>query len=256
VYECRRPKLARKSRSATLSEPSLTPTWRNVSLAERILGVLPTTCFRAYPSDRSRRCAGSSSTEPGESCASAKSGKRPAHAPYSSAAFAINAFGSWLDREAELRVAGLGSFSKPLEIESRQHISHGGGIANLDVLLQTDAVVVGVESKLTAPLRAHDPVRWRAPYHDPKMKTILNDGWNDVFAASLPARWQPKYLGLEQLIKHALALASRFPDHERHLIYVWWEPENPEELPELDTTASRSPSLCVGSVMPRRHSIR
>jgi hypothetical protein len=125
-----------------------------------------------------------------------ESGKRPAHAPYSSAALAINAFGSWLGREAELRVAGLGGFSRPLEIESRQQIDHGGGTANLDVLLRTvGETIVGVESKLTEPLRAHDPVKWRAPYHDPKMKTILSNGWNEVFAASLGGTWQPKCLG-------------------------------------------------------------
>lgn len=164
-----------------------------------------------------------------------KSGKRPAHAPYSSAALAINAFGSWLGRESELRVAGLGGFNAQLEIESRQHIKHGGGTANLDVLLRNDAVVVGVESKLTEPLRPHSPVRWRTPYHQPEMKTILTGGWSQVFAKSLAGTWQPQYLGIEQLIKHALALCSRFPEPELHLVYVWWEPENPEELPELAT---------------------
>ena len=51
--------------------------------------------------------------------------KRRAHAPYSSAALAVNAFGRWLGSEEDLRIAGLGGFSETLEIESRQRISHG-----------------------------------------------------------------------------------------------------------------------------------
>jgi hypothetical protein len=41
-----------------------------------------------------------------------KTGKRPAHAPYSSAALAANAFGRRLGSEAQLRVSGLRGFSE------------------------------------------------------------------------------------------------------------------------------------------------
>jgi hypothetical protein len=64
--------------------------------------------------------------------------------------------------------------------------------ANLDVLLHTDTEVVGVESNLTEPLREHDPVKWRPPYHDPKMATLLAGGWRNVFAAALAGSWQPR----------------------------------------------------------------
>lgn len=186
-----------------------------------------------------------------------KTGKRPAHAPYSSAMLAVNAFGGWLGREAQLRVAGIGGFTSQLELESRQRIGHGGGTANLDVLLRTDAIVVGVESKLTEPLRPHDPVKWRAPYHDAKMSGLLNGGWSDVFAASKDGRWQPRYVGVEQLIKHALALASRFQGKKLHLVYVWWEPDKPSELPELAKHRDELADLRdrLGDASPRLHAL-
>jgi hypothetical protein len=67
-----------------------------------------------------------------------KTGRRPAHAPYSSAALAANAFGRWLGSEQHLRIAGLARFSEPLQVEARQRIVHGGGTANLDCLLRND----------------------------------------------------------------------------------------------------------------------
>lgn len=162
-----------------------------------------------------------------------KNGKRPAHAPYSSAALAVNAFGRWMGAEKELRVAGLSGFVGPLEIESRQQIDFGGGTANLDAMLRAAGAVVGVESKLTETLSEHAPVPWRPPYASAEMSALLDRGWSDVFDASLTGSWQPEHLGVEQLIKHALALTSRFPDSRRHLVYVWWEPTNADQIPEL-----------------------
>jgi hypothetical protein len=38
---------------------------------------------------------------------------------------------------------------------------------------------------------------------------------------------------VEQLIKHALALTSRFHGRELHLVYVWWEPTNADEIEQV-----------------------
>ncbi len=125
------------------------------------------------------------------------------------------------------------------------------------MLLRTDSAVVGVESKLTETLRVHRPVVWRAPYHDPRMKTLLPGGWSDVFAASLDGSWQPKYLGVEQLVKHALAVRSRFADEELRLVYVWWEPTNADELPEVTGHRSELDELRdrLGDSSPRLHAL-
>jgi hypothetical protein len=186
-----------------------------------------------------------------------KTGKRPAHAPYSSAALALNAFGRWLGAEQKLQVGSLGGFAEPLEIESRQQINFGGGTANLDVLLRAPGLVVGVESKLTETLSAHEPVRWRPAYASRQMAELLDGSWSGVFAASRAGSWQPKHLGIEQLIKHTLALASRFADCERHLVYVWWEPLNAEEIPELAAHRRELAELRdrLGEASPRLHAL-
>jgi hypothetical protein len=182
------------------------------------------------------------------------SGKRPAHAPYSSAALAGNAFGRWIGYESHLRVAGLGGFAQALVLEAKLKIAYGGGTANLDCFLADDDVIVGVESKLTEMLDEHAPVLWRAPYARAEMANMLQGGWSDVFSASLAGSWQPKHLGLEQLVKHALALQSR-PAGERHLVYLYWEPTNGDHHPEVVAHRSEVAELRnrVGDAWPRLH---
>src|SRR5690606_26142948 len=41
------------------------------------------------------------------------------------------------------------------------------------------------------------------------------------------------WLDAAQLIKHAFGLARAFPDHEVTLLYLYWEPANPEYGPEF-----------------------
>jgi hypothetical protein len=161
------------------------------------------------------------------------SGKRPAHAPYSSAALAVNAFGRWLGAEPLLRVAGLGGFNEPLRVEAKAKIAYRGGTANLDVQLHAPGRVVGVESKLTETLDAHKPMAWRAPYKTREMRALLDERWGALLEESLAGRWWPGRLGIEQLIKHALALNSIYARSERHLVYCYWEPNDGAKVPEV-----------------------
>ena len=153
------------------------------------------------------------------------SGKRTAHAAYSSAALALNTFGRWLEQPASLHICGLDDFTE-LSVEAKLQIDHGGGLANLDVLLADETRVVGIESKLTETLEEHSPTEWKAVYEGRAMQTILSGAWQDVFEDSRSRVLAPKYLDIEQLIKHALSLNSQFPERERHLIYCYWEPAN------------------------------
>jgi hypothetical protein len=161
------------------------------------------------------------------------SGKRRAHAPYSSAAFAANLFGRWLGAERHLRVGGLTGFDRPLKIERKLKIKHGGGTANLDCFLEGPAIAVGIEAKLTETLASHPPVTWKDPYHADEMAALLNGGWREVLRDSLSRRWTPQHLGLEQLVKHALALNSHADHREAHLVYCYWEPANADDIAEL-----------------------
>jgi hypothetical protein len=161
------------------------------------------------------------------------SGKRPAHAPYSSAALAANAFGGWIDHETEFRLAGLEGFDVPVSLEHKLKIAHGGGEANLDCAISSPDSLVGVESKLTEYLAPHESVPWRTPYQQPEMAELLDGGWRAVFEASITSTWTPLQLGVEQLIKHALALNSHANGRAPHLVYVFWEPENGDDHQEV-----------------------
>jgi hypothetical protein len=62
---------------------------------------------------------------------------------------------------------------------------------------------------------------------------------------------------VEQLVKHALALASQFQERELHLIYVWWEPTNANEIEELHIHRAEIAELSrrVGRSAPRLHAL-
>lgn len=160
-------------------------------------------------------------------------GKRKAHAPYSSSALAANAFGRWIGHEPELTLAGMGNFDRPLALEHKLQIAYGGGIANLDCVLQAPGLIVGVESKLTETLTPHKPVPWKAPYMAAGMAAMLAGGWREALESSLAAHWLPHYLGVEQLVKHALALTSHANGRSTHLVYLYWEPQNGNGIPEV-----------------------
>ena len=113
------------------------------------------------------------------------------------------------------------SFATPISLEHKLKIAHGGGEANLDCAVTSPELLLGVESKLTEYLAPHKPVKWRAPYQQPEMLQLLRDGWRDGFEASLSGVWRPDHLGVEQLVKHALALNSHAAHRAAHLVYVY-----------------------------------
>ncbi len=184
------------------------------------------------------------------------SGKVRAHAPYSSAALAANAFGRWLTDPQHLQLAGLASLEQ-VRLEDKLKINHGGGTANLDLGAYGPDLIFGVESKLTEMLDPHEPEPWRKPYLAPAMRDLLSDGWADVFDQSLAGTWTPQHLGLEQLIKHALAITSQAGARKPHLLYLYWEPRNGFEIPEVRAHREEVKELqeTVGEASPRLYTL-
>ena len=179
-----------------------------------------------------------------------RTGKRPAHAPYSSAILAINAFGRWLGSEEHLQVAGLGGFEGPLTMERKLRIRHGGGVANLDCYLEGPEIILGAESKLTEHLAPHAPVDWRPPYRTDEMAMLLSEGWKRVLEDAIVGRWMPRHVGLEQLLKHALALNSHGDVRPRHLLYCFWEPSMAQRSTRSSSIAPRLGSCRLASATP------
>ena len=71
---------------------------------------------------------------------------------------------------------------------------------------------MGVESKLAEHSAVHEPTEWKLPYHQPEMRALLDVKWGSLLDDSISGRWQPRRLGVEQLIKHVLGLRSQHPD--------------------------------------------
>jgi hypothetical protein len=66
---------------------------------------------------------------------------------HSSAALTANTFARWKTEVAKLKILGLSGFEK-LELEAKCPTGFGGTHPNLDVLLQSKDIVIGIESKL------------------------------------------------------------------------------------------------------------
>jgi len=188
----------------------------------------------------------------------ARSGAVPAHAAWSSTALVCSAFAAWRGDPSALRVAGLGGFDE-VRLEERLHIPHGGGTPNLDVALPAADRFVGVESKLTehlAPLRAR---AWPPAYRRPAMAAELEGGWATVFADLVAGRLVPRFLDVPQLVRHALSLRPlSFAEAEQHLVLLFWEPADGDELPEVRAHRAEVADLLArlgDDAVPRLHAL-
>ena len=188
----------------------------------------------------------------------AAGGTVQAHAAWSSTALVCSAFAPWHRDPSALPVAGLGGFDA-LRLEERLHIPHGGGTPNLDVALPAADRFVGVESKLTehlAPLRAR---AWPPAYRRPAMAAELDGGWAAVFADLLEGRWAPRFLDAAQLVRHALSLRPlRAGSAEQHLVLLFWEPADGDELPEVREHRAEVAELLArlgDDAVPRLHAL-
>lgn len=188
----------------------------------------------------------------------AQDGGRPdAHAAHSSSALAFNAFGAWLGFEPQLVVDGVSGFSVPLRVEARQRIFRGGRAPNLDCLLTGPTVVVGIESKLTEPLAAHPMGSWSDAFGRSSCRALLAGGWLETLDDARSGEYQPVYLDADQLLKHALGLSKQHPDRERHLVYVYWEPANGDQVNEVVAHRREIAELVgrIGDATPHLHAL-
>jgi len=176
-------------------------------------------------------------------------GRRPrAHASYSSATLAANTFAPFRDHEDALTIAGLAGFDT-VRLEAKHHplpeqLERDGvpvavedrRAANLDAELTGPGVVVGVESKLTEHLTAHEPGPWRHEYRRTATLDPLPEHWRDAVRRRMHGSSTTTFLGAAQLLKHALALSRAAqnrafgPDPVAlHLVYLYWEPDDAEQ---------------------------
>jgi hypothetical protein len=151
-------------------------------------------------------------------------------AAHSSSSLAVNCFAPFRRRFADLTLTGCAPF-EALQFERKCPTGLRGGRApNLDDVLSSPTGVIGVESKLTEYLTRH-----RAAF-SPAYAEQIRDARREqgYFREMLRLTDVPDgYLWLDaaQLIKHAFGLARTFQDRPVTLLYLYWEPTNPDVSP-------------------------
>lgn len=151
--------------------------------------------------------------------------------PASSAALAVNTFGYFLEKPADLpAIPGTGHAGWPARAVSIEICVRfpwqGGRHPWLDAYVETPTHIIGIESKRFEPFRGKSQVKlseayWRpvwgahmAPYE--RVRNRLKD-----------SALKPKYLDAVQLVKHAFGLRTQAgkDDKAAVLVYLYAEPD-------------------------------
>ncbi len=153
-------------------------------------------------------------------------------AAHSSSGLAVNCFAPFRRQIADLTLPGSGPF-KALQFERKCPTGLRGGRApNLDVVLSSPTNMIGVESKLTEYLARH-----RAAFSPAYAEQIRDErreqGYFREMLRLIDAPESYVWLDAAQLIKHAFGLARTFRDQPVTLLYLYWEPANPDASPEF-----------------------
>jgi len=144
-------------------------------------------------------------------------------AAHSSSALAVNTFAPFKSDPAALRLPAGGGFASVSFERKCPHGLAGRRSPNLDVVAEGPTGVVAVESKCLEPL---------APAYDAEIR----DGRRGTawFQEMLRLAEEPRayrWLDAAQLVKHAFGVAYTFADRPMTLLYLFWEPSNPEAYP-------------------------
>lgn len=151
-------------------------------------------------------------------------------AVHSSSALAVNTFVPFKANAAALRLPGGSGFTN-LHFERKcPHGLVGRRSPNLDLVAEGPNGVVAVEAKCLEPLVAH--VTKFAPAYETEIKDQRRrTAW---FLEMLRLVEEPRtyrWLDAAQLVKHAFGVAYTFPEQPVTLLYLYWEPSNPEAYP-------------------------
>jgi len=147
--------------------------------------------------------------------------------PESSAALAANAFGFFADRPQALSLPGLVAAGDArrvdLEVEMRFPWS-GGHHPWLDVGVETDGQLIGIESKRYEPFRDRKSANFSAAYSRPVWGGAM--GAFEAMRDSLVQGRAFVFLDAAQLVKHAFGLRTQAQATDRRavLCYLYAEP--------------------------------
>jgi hypothetical protein len=148
-------------------------------------------------------------------------------AAHSSSALAVNNFGPFKTLPTRLRLCGRSGFSG-LQFERKcPHGLAGRKPPNLDVLAEGADGIVAVESKCLEYLSAH-AAQFAPAYEREIQDARRSTAWFAEMSRLMADPRRYRQLDAAQLIKHAFGLLHTFPERDVTLLYLFWEPENPE----------------------------
>jgi hypothetical protein len=151
-------------------------------------------------------------------------------AAHSSSALAVNTFAPFKANASTLRLPGGGGFAN-LHFERKcPHGLVGRRSPNLDVLADGPNGVVAVESKCLESLTSHK-ANFAAAYDSEIRDERRRTAWFQEMRLLVEEPRTYRWLDAAQLVKHAFGLAYSFPDRSVTLLYLFWEPSNPEAHP-------------------------
>jgi restriction endonuclease-like protein len=154
-------------------------------------------------------------------------------AAHSSSALAVNCFSPFRSRIADLTLPLVGNFSD-LQFERKCPTGLKRGIPpNLDVMLSGVEGVIGVESKLTEHLGRHR-AKFSPAYAEEIRDQRREEGYFREMIRLIDEPRSYNWLDAAQLIKHAFGLAKTFSGRPVTLLYLFWEPENPQKHPVFE----------------------
>lgn len=156
--------------------------------------------------------------------------KEKFRAAHSSSALAVNTFAPFNSDPAALRLPGGGAFAS-LSFERKcPHGLAGRRSPNLDVVAVGPSGVVAVESKCLEPLTSH--VANFAPAYEAEIRDGRRaSAWFREMLRLVEEPRAYRWLDAAQLVKHAFGVAHTFSDLPMTLLYLFWEPSNPEAHP-------------------------
>ncbi|MDE2733606.1 MAG: hypothetical protein OXI72_04380 [Gemmatimonadota bacterium] len=153
-------------------------------------------------------------------------------AAHSSSALAVNSFGPFKRCKADLKILDAEPFGS-LHFERKCPTGLRGNAPNLDIFLEGESGIIGIESKLTEHLTSKR-AKFSSAYeqiNEDRRKTA----W---FTEMLRLMKEPEsyvWLDAAQLIKHAFGLTNpkTFCGKSATLLYLYWEPLNAARYSEF-----------------------
>ena len=181
-------------------------------------------------------------------------GERPKfHSIHSSACLCVNSFALMKAHPQQVKLFGFDSFSIA---RFEEKLPTGISIPNIDLYLENDRVIVGVESKYTETLTPALP-NWadsktgignQQKYVNRLSEiSVVPEGFEDGILRHYIGVKEEFHLDVAQLIKHALGLLRRAKEVGKKpiLAYLYWEPLNQLKIRKLQTTFTRAHGFSI-----------